>query len=93
MGFAKPADFETARRRHTGKVRQIYDRLLQTGPIEAEGEFPPRFQGREAEWKKILAAHSFRDVEKSLRLLNEFAHGPGYVHVSPRTTELALRAI
>ena len=31
----------------------------------------------------------FKDVEKSFRLLNEFAHGPGYVHVSPRTVELA----
>src|SRR5207248_1192765 len=30
-----------------------------------------------------------KDTENSFRLLAEFAHGPGYVHVSARTVELA----
>jgi glutamate-ammonia-ligase adenylyltransferase len=54
---------------------------------------PPEFAGAEGAWIKLLAAHSFRDPETAFRLLREFAEGPGYVHVSPRTTELARQLI
>jgi len=37
----------------------------------------------------LLARHRFRDVDKAFRVLKEFVEGPGYVHVSPRTIELA----
>ena len=43
--------------------------------------------------KTCSQAHSFRDPENAFRLLKEFAEGPGYVHVSPRTTELARQLI
>ena len=41
----------------------------------------------------MLAAHSFREPETAVRLLKEFAEGPGYVHVSPHTTELVRQLI
>jgi len=36
-----------------------------------------------------LADHAFKDVDKAFRVLREFVEGPGYVHVSSRTSELA----
>jgi hypothetical protein len=32
-------------------------------------------------------------VDKGLRVLREFVHGPGYVHVSQRTSELACQLL
>src|SRR5207237_1419955 len=46
-----------------------------------------------ADWKKLLAGHSFTEVEKAFRLVETFALGPGFVHVSPRTTDLALQLL
>jgi glutamate-ammonia-ligase adenylyltransferase len=91
MGFAKLKDFEKTRRAHTGHVRRIFDRLLKGNGEESEagGPFPRHFEGAEAEWKKLLAEHGFMDVDKAVRVLREFIEGPGYVHVSPRTSELA----
>ena len=37
--------------------------------------------------------HSFQDVDKSFRLLETFALGPGYIHVSPRTVDLAMELL
>jgi glutamate-ammonia-ligase adenylyltransferase len=94
MGFQSLAKFETALQRHTGNVRRVYDQLLKAdAPKAAHAVLPPGFDGAEAEWKSLLAAHSFRDPETAFRLLKEFAEGPGYVHVSPRTTELARQLI
>ncbi len=93
MGFASLKDFENAHRSHTGHVRAIYDKILKTNEPAPEGGLPDRVDGAESEWKKILADHAFKDVDTSFRLLETFAHGPGYVHVSPRTVELALQLI
>ena len=94
MGFKSLAEFESALLMHTGNVRRVYDQLLKAdAPKPAHAVLPPGFVGAEAEWKNLLAAHSFRDPEKAFRLLKEFAEGPGYVHVSPRTTELARQLI
>ena len=94
MGFKSLAEFETALQRHTGNVRRVYDQLLKAdAPKSAHAVLPPGFDGAEAEWESLLAAHSFRDPETAFRLLKEFAEGPGYVHVSPRTTELARQLI
>jgi glutamate-ammonia-ligase adenylyltransferase len=93
MGFDQPAGFEAALRDHTRRVRQAYDRFLKPEQPESQHEFPGQFAGAETTWKKILAEHSFQDVEKSFRMLNEFANGPGYVHVSPRTLELAMQLV
>src|SRR5262249_36839566 len=49
--------------------------------------------GAEAEWKAILAAHAFRDPDRAFQMLREFVEGPGYVHVSPRTVELAFKLL
>ena len=93
MGFKSLAEFETALQLHTGNVRRVYDRLLKAELPQAPAGLPPEFDGAEAEWNNLLAAHSFRDPETAFRLLKEFAEGPGYVHVSPRTTELARQLI
>ena len=94
MGFKSLAEFEAALQMHTGNVRRVYDQLLKAdAPKSAHAVLPPEFDGAEAEWKNLLAAHSFRDPETAFRLLKEFAEGPGYVHVSPRTTELARQLI
>jgi glutamate-ammonia-ligase adenylyltransferase len=41
------------------------------------------------EWKRLLVEHAFKDVDKAFRVLREFVEGPGYGHVSPRTSQLA----
>ena len=72
-------------------VRRIFDRLLKADASEGEAPspFPRQFEGAEPEWKKLLAEHAFKDPDKAFRVLREFVEGPGYVHVSPRTSELA----
>jgi glutamate-ammonia-ligase adenylyltransferase len=90
MGFGTAREFEIGRRTHTEKVRASFDRLLksnQQSPVATM--LPTEFAGQEANWKRILADHSFRDVDRAFHVLREFVEGPGYVHVSPRTTGLA----
>lgn len=91
MGFPALGEFESARLAHTGNVRRIFDRLLKADAQEGEAAspFPRQFEGAEAEWKKLLAEHAFKDVDKAFRVLREFVEGPGYIHVSPRTSQLA----
>ena len=95
MGFAGLKSFETSRGNHTEHVRQIFDAVLKREVPENEHRsfFPRQFEGAEAEWKRLLTEHSFKDSEKAFRMLREFVEGPGYVHVSPRTAELALRLL
>ena len=93
MNFPALEEFDFALRTHTGDVRRIYDKWLKgESPLSQTG-LPPAFDGAEAEWERLLAAHSFRDAPAAFHLLKEFAEGPGYVHVSPRTTELARELI
>jgi glutamate-ammonia-ligase adenylyltransferase len=93
MGCASPAGFQAALETHTGAVRRVYDRLLRPPSPRPESGLPAGFIGAEAQWRPLLAARSFRDPDAAFRRLKEFAEGPGYVHVSPRTTELARRLI
>ncbi len=93
MRFAGAAEFESARRQHTGNVRQVYEKFLKAEANGPATGLPGRFEGAEAEWKELLAHHSFKDVDRSFRLLNQFVNGPGFVHVSPRTTECAWRLL
>jgi [glutamine synthetase] adenylyltransferase / [glutamine synthetase]-adenylyl-L-tyrosine phosphorylase len=94
MAFSQLKEFEEALRNHTRKVRQSYDKFLKAeGAAPVKGPLPRNFKGAEAEWKRLLAEHSFTDVEKAFRLLMEFANGPGYGHVSMRTTNLAFQLI
>lgn len=89
MGFRSLKEFEAARQTHTRNVRRVYDRLLKSEAPVPESEFPLSFDGCEAEWKEILTRHWFRDPDKAFRMLKEFVEGPGFVHVSPRTVDLA----
>ncbi len=93
MGFDNLASFNGALAEHTRNVRSVYDKLLKSDKPESRATLPRQFDGMETEWKQILAEHSFKNVEHSLKLLNEFAYGPGYVHVSNRTSELALQLL
>ncbi|PWU10766.1 MAG: hypothetical protein C5B50_24670 [Verrucomicrobia bacterium] len=94
--------FENALKAHTASVRAIFDSVLKAEGAETEQSpgdaggslpFPSQFAGFDAQWMSFLTGHAFRDPEKALRLLREFVEGPGYVHVSPRTSELALQLL
>jgi glutamate-ammonia-ligase adenylyltransferase len=93
MNYKSLEKFESALQTHTGNVRRIYDKLLRSESSKAQTTLPPEFDGAESEWEKLLAAHSFREPETAFRLFKEFAEGPGDVHVSPRTAELARELI
>ena len=89
MGCATLKEFTAVRGQHTRAVRTVYDRLLRGGAPETKPALPAEFGGAEAEWKQLLAGYSFRDVDTAFRVVREFVEGPGYVHVSSRTTDLA----
>ena len=93
MDFKSLEKFESALKRHTGNVRNIYDKLFKNESLKAHAIFPEEFDVSMGKWEKLLAAYSFRDPGNAVRLLKEFAEGPGDVHVSPRTTELARQLI
>jgi glutamate-ammonia-ligase adenylyltransferase len=93
MDFRSLEGFESMLRTHTGNVRQIYEKQLKKESLQAQTIFPEEFDTSSEKWEELLAAHSFRDPETAFQLLKEFAKGPGDVHVSPRTTELACQLI
>jgi len=93
MGYPSLKAFESARQIHTRHVRQTYDRLLKSDSVEPKSEFPRGFDGCEAAWKDILKKHSFRDADKAFRMLKEFVQGPGFVHISRHTVELAWQLV
>lgn len=89
MNFAMLDTFRAALRAHTANVRHTYESLLKSEtPAQAAASLPP-FDGPAEPWTQLLAARSFREPEHGFQLFKEFAEGPGYLHVSPRTTELA----
>ncbi len=92
LGLANRRAFDQVHKEIRRDVQRIFDRLFraETGASLKLSPFPAQFDGATDEWKEILRAHGFRDVEKAFRVLREFVEGPGYVHVSPRTSELAL---
>ena len=94
MNFKSAAEFEAARRNHTDRVRAIFDKLFKPEKARTAADTLPReFSGAEADWRALLAEHSFREPEKMVDLLREFVEGPGYVHVSSRTIELGRRLL
>ncbi|MGA3266369.1 MAG: hypothetical protein ABSE16_06075 [Verrucomicrobiota bacterium] len=94
MGLNSAEQFDAERQRHSDNVRRVYDRLLKTElPKPTGAALPEEFDGARAEWISLLGRHSFREPEAALPRLKEFAEGPGYVHVSPRTTDLARQLI
>jgi [glutamine synthetase] adenylyltransferase / [glutamine synthetase]-adenylyl-L-tyrosine phosphorylase len=93
MGFPSLPDFEAAHQRHRNRVREIYGQLLQTDQPAAGAQLPREIQGAESQWKEILSAHSFRDPDQALHLIDLFVNGPGYGHISSRTIDLALQLL
>jgi glutamate-ammonia-ligase adenylyltransferase len=91
MGFDAVSAFESAKQKHAGNVRAVFERMLRPDKPEEQGarDFPKGFEGEEGAWKQLLERHKFRDLDKAFRVLREFVEGPGYVHVSPRTKDLA----
>jgi len=92
MGFDDFKLFEKTRVAHSEHVRAVYERLLKLAESKGKSELPPDFDD-EAQWRAVLAEHSFRDPAHAAKLLREFALGPGFGHVSGRTTELAMQLI
>ncbi|MGD1084890.1 MAG: hypothetical protein ABSA47_09100 [Verrucomicrobiota bacterium] len=88
MGFDSLETFEAARQSHSSLVRRLYEQTFGAGepakPSALPGDFAPA-----APWREFLARHHFRDPESALRMVEMFVNGPGYVHVSARTSELA----
>jgi glutamate-ammonia-ligase adenylyltransferase len=95
MGFATIKAFDAASDAHRSQVRALFDLVIKTDAApESVGDSLPRdFEGGEPRWRALLAEHAFKDLERAFRVLREFVHGPGYVHVSSRTSELALKLI
>ncbi len=89
MGFATWQKFDEARVKYSNNVRRIYDARVQGDGPAAPTPFPETIKGFEDQWKKLLSEHGFRDTDQALRMVEVFLHGPGYVHVSPRSVELA----
>ncbi len=95
MGCGTLKEFEAAFQAHTGNVRRLFDKVLKAEKAfgGAPPPFPREFKDAEGEWRELLSRHGFKEVDKALRMLREFVEGPGYVHVSPRTSELALQLL
>jgi glutamate-ammonia-ligase adenylyltransferase len=97
LGFPNLPAFRRALARHTRRVRSVYDRILgdragKAMPSTDSDALPLDFADA-AEGTALLAQHGFRDPDKGLRLLREFVQGPGFVHVSKRTTDLGLQLV
>jgi glutamate-ammonia-ligase adenylyltransferase len=93
MGLAQAKAFDRELERHTRHVRRVYEHQLETAPQTPALPLPREFDGCEDEWRTLLATHSFRQIESSFKLLQSFIQGPGYVHVSPRTSDLARQLV
>jgi glutamate-ammonia-ligase adenylyltransferase len=93
MGFESLGGFEGALRQHTRRVRENFDAFFKAEITASPNPLPRDFAGHETEWSRLLSDHSFADPVGSLRLLETFARGPGYVHVSARTTDRARKLL
>jgi glutamate-ammonia-ligase adenylyltransferase len=93
MNFKSLPQFQSALREHTANVRRIYESLFESESPAISKSSLPEFEGANDEWNALLASRSFRESEKAFHLFKEFAEGPGYLHVSLRTTELARQLI
>lgn len=92
MDFASAEAFHAALAGHTQRVRAVYDRVF--GSFSREQREPlPDFTADAEAWRTRLQTHGFRDPAAALPRLREFVAGPGYVHVSARTSELAMSLV
>ncbi|MGV3754251.1 MAG: bifunctional [glutamate--ammonia ligase]-adenylyl-L-tyrosine phosphorylase/[glutamate--ammonia-ligase] adenylyltransferase [Verrucomicrobiota bacterium] len=93
MGFDTLSAFEQRLQQHAYLVRTVYESMFKPEPKDSSDSLPADFETHEQEWKELLAARSFRDIGHAFKLLELFVHGPGYVHASARTVELALQLV
>ncbi len=93
MGFEDIKSFTAALRFHTSTVRKIYRKYFYAKKTKTRPSIPDSFEGKENEWIKLLTQCKFRDPQRALRLLREFALGPGYIHISRRTMKVAFGLI
>jgi len=93
MGFDDVKSFTSTLRQHTSTVRKIYRKYFYVKRRKSKLTLPDSFDGKEKEWLEILTRKRFRDPERALKLLREFALGPGYIHISRRTVEVAFGLI
>jgi len=90
MGFDNRKDFDKALKAHTRQVRRIYEEKIRFAEDTREASpYPQDLENDKERWLGILERHGFRDPAHSLGLLKELVQGPGYIHVSPRTSDLA----
>jgi glutamate-ammonia-ligase adenylyltransferase len=90
MAMTSRTQFARALTEHTHRVRVVYDMVLgKTAPPSAAESIPAGFDEPDGKaWHGLLANRGFRDPEKGLRLLRVLIEGPGFGHVSRRTTAL-----
>ncbi|HOW66307.1 MAG TPA: hypothetical protein P5186_23650 [Candidatus Paceibacterota bacterium] len=93
MEFRQVPKFQEALERHRGLVREVFDKVVKTEKTPVTTALPQELIGHEAEWRTILANHRFRDPDKAVKLLTTLVHGPGYVHISRHTMDLALQLL
>ncbi|HEV8541151.1 MAG TPA: hypothetical protein VGR78_02055 [Verrucomicrobiae bacterium] len=91
MGFATLAQFEKQLQVYNDAVRAAYDRFIKQD--EGEAALPAEVEVNSERWLQILKAHSFRDPQRCLKLVQEFVTGPGFGHRSSRTIDLALQLL
>lgn len=89
MGFSSRVAFERKFKAHTRAVRGIYDKILGEKAAEPVAAGLPDFESGTSAWIALLKQRSFRDPQNAVKVLQSLVHGPGYVHVSSRTIELA----
>lgn len=89
MGFDSLEAFEQAHLKHRNAVRVIFEKVVPIETPAGPAALPDEIDGTPDQWKALLAQHSFRDPEQAFKMATGFIRGPGYVHVSPRTVELA----
>ncbi|MGV3772176.1 MAG: bifunctional [glutamate--ammonia ligase]-adenylyl-L-tyrosine phosphorylase/[glutamate--ammonia-ligase] adenylyltransferase [Verrucomicrobiales bacterium] len=92
MQFPSIEAFETALREKNDFVRSVYQKYIKTEEGDAN-QLPQGFETNKEPWTRLLAEHSFRDAERGWKLIQEFVEGPGFGHVSSRTSELARQLI
>ncbi|MCF7707390.1 MAG: bifunctional [glutamate--ammonia ligase]-adenylyl-L-tyrosine phosphorylase/[glutamate--ammonia-ligase] adenylyltransferase [Verrucomicrobia bacterium] len=93
-GIADIDEFLARLKQHNDNVRTIYDHLLNRDESsELVNSLPTEIDEHKEEWQQILQRHSFRDTDQALHIVKAFVNGPGYIHVSPRTSRLALELV
>lgn len=93
MNHKSAFEFETTRKQHAEAVRRSFDHLLKTEEPPPLIGLPGDIDEKESEWLSFLETHGLQDPPKALRLAQQFVRGPGYVHISPRTIDLAYQLL